>query len=107
MAKAQSVESLVGALPESPDDLAAVIGFANAALPDSDPRKITRKHVELLRETVAPLRAFADALESYLPPPAAAPAPESCRECRVEGVTLTDGFRSRSCAMAYHDRDGA
>jgi hypothetical protein len=63
-----------------------VIALANAALPDSDPRKITRKHIAMLREAgrqrdslsppylditlddAAELLAFADALESYLPP---------------------------------------
>lgn len=71
----------------------AVIALANAALPDSDPRKITRERIALIRELaeLAWLRAksfkvaepfatrnadrakddvlqFADALESYLPP---------------------------------------
>lgn len=66
----------------------AVVAFANAALPDSDPRKITRETVNLLREIVANehesaklnepsnigeaeisgLTQLADALKSYLPP---------------------------------------
>jgi hypothetical protein len=59
----------------------AYIAIANAALPDSDPRKITREKIALLRiphlSTVdgdpaayptEELAAFADALESYLPP---------------------------------------
>lgn len=59
------------------------IALANAALKADDPRKITRAMVNLLRdvaetheaesgedwhEDVAPLRAMADALASYLPP---------------------------------------
>ena len=43
---------------ERPEILVAI---GNFALPDSDPRKITR-------ETVKRLRALADHLESYLPP---------------------------------------
>lgn len=68
-----------------PDDLAIVIALANAALPDGDPRKITRANVVDLgdaatqieeegggghvwrAEHVARLRQFADALDSYLP----------------------------------------
>jgi hypothetical protein len=64
----------------------AIIAVLNAALPDADPRKITRKHIAMLREAgrqrdslsppylditlddAAELLAFADALESYLPP---------------------------------------
>lgn len=80
----QSVEVVTGALP-------ALIALANAALPDTDPRKITREKVELIRDGVqqiaaavddmrpstekadaralsVALGAFADALESYLPP---------------------------------------
>lgn len=64
--------------------LARVIASANAALPDSDPAKITRERIALLRECeqsansvypltlsdadVASLRAFIDALARYLPP---------------------------------------
>lgn len=81
------VEQLVGALPEDPDDLVALIAHANAALPDYDPRKVTREMVALLREIVDDerrgavlgeyginlrdvdrLERLADALESYLPP---------------------------------------
>jgi hypothetical protein len=62
---------------------AAVIAVANAALPDSDPRKITREMVTRIqhaghyahngREVMTPdkldaLLAIAKALESYLPP---------------------------------------
>lgn len=69
---------------------AAAISILNAALPDSDPRKITPEMVFCLREVVANFRAayetagginpqiaaqyapaveqLADALESYLPP---------------------------------------
>lgn len=61
-------------------DFAALIALANAALPDSDPRKLTPAKILLLREAVryfstTPYREwsmglaeFADALESYLPP---------------------------------------
>jgi hypothetical protein len=62
--------------------LASLIALANAALPDSDPRKITRARVDALRFAASSLRhecgsddedardveAIADALESYLPP---------------------------------------
>lgn len=66
--------------PHSPEK---VIAAANALLPDSDPRKITREMVAFLRswqkecaesynsnmEDDAPtFAALADALESYLPP---------------------------------------
>jgi hypothetical protein len=62
------------------------IALANAALPDSDPRKITRARVDALREVAREIDAenkgmitqcgwaddflngLADALESYLPP---------------------------------------
>lgn len=47
------------------------IAALNAALPDSDPRKITREKVELLGEIVKEykmLQPLADALRSYLPP---------------------------------------
>lgn len=55
---------------------AGAIALANAALPDDDPRKITRERVNILRELWAEcpyeyqtaLRELADALESYLPP---------------------------------------
>lgn len=64
------------------DDLAAVIALANAALPDSDPRKITRERVEDIRnalgadetwtgtseQTFARIQQFLNALEAYLPP---------------------------------------
>lgn len=58
----------------------AIIASANHALPDDDPRKITREWVEQLRAWAgvlendrgdvagADLRSIADALESYLPP---------------------------------------
>lgn len=56
----------------------AAIALANAALPDSDPRKITREIVEAIRkaylefgqtnETTDRILEIADALESYLPP---------------------------------------
>lgn len=64
--------------------LAGLIAAANAALPDSDPRKITRAMVEEIREAAASHAAYdslpqfaalaarvqriADALSSYLPP---------------------------------------
>lgn len=57
------------------------IAVNNAALPDTDPRKITREWVTFLREQAvgafssdyrgadaAEFTAMADALESYLPP---------------------------------------
>lgn len=70
------------------DRPAAVIALANAALSDSDPRKITREWVKALRDeaeraeytervqdnagysAIEPTlaRQIADALESYLPP---------------------------------------
>lgn len=37
------------AIPLPPDALPAVIALANAALPDGDPRKITRADVDVLR----------------------------------------------------------
>lgn len=74
----QSVEVVTGAIP-------ALIALANAALPDDDPRKITRSTVNELRAVAAQLPTMgagpngedipdpdlshlADALESYLPP---------------------------------------
>lgn len=71
------------------EDKHAAIARINAALPDSDPRKITRDETTRLRELVAwaagsadspsiqqhtkakaaKAVAFLDALESYLPPP--------------------------------------
>lgn len=77
---------------ERKPDMPAVIALANAALPDDDPRKITREWVTLLRfvadcserdsialynereadkdgsQAIASLRAMAAALESYLRP---------------------------------------
>lgn len=70
---------------EFADDLAGVIAVLNAGYPDSDPRKITRFHVVLLRNAAERLRGtdgepeeieqvkayledLANALESYLPP---------------------------------------
>lgn len=53
-------------------DTRKLIAFANAALPDSDPRKITRERIALLWSAAS--RAgesdvvFIEALESYLPP---------------------------------------
>ena len=57
-------------------DAAQAIAIANAALPDNDPRKITREWVEALWNAAyeAPepnrseLNRMADALESYLAP---------------------------------------
>ena len=60
----------------------AAMAVANDALSDDDPRKITREKIEMIRAAansvadevvegshrVTDLRAFADALESYLPP---------------------------------------
>ena len=57
-----------------------IIALANAALPDSDPRKVTREKIAAVREVLAGLsidgpwacgeitEAFLIALESYLPP---------------------------------------
>lgn len=81
----------VGPLP--PVQIAKLIALANAALPDSDPRKITRERIAAIRARtdtepcrldhhgycqahgldpepcpVPVLRLFAAALESYLPP---------------------------------------
>jgi hypothetical protein len=66
------------------DDLSALIALANAALPDSDPRKIRREWMRELRERALDhpigvdnksadipdpiLTEIAAALESYLPP---------------------------------------
>lgn len=70
--------------PVEMSQLPAVIALANAALPDSDRRKITRAWVKALREAsvvwasgngviqddeqTARVHAIADALASYLPP---------------------------------------
>jgi hypothetical protein len=65
-----------------PDDLYVsqslapqTIAVANHLLPDDDPRKITRNRVNFLRSIAAEMPkwggyvgAFADALESYIPP---------------------------------------
>ena len=78
----------IGYGKDKPEDLRALIALANAALPDDDPRKITREKIATLREMVgyaagaytssgesedlkadeAFLSPFLDALESYLPP---------------------------------------
>lgn len=52
---------------------ASAIAILNDLLPDSDPRKITRRMVEIIRmhaenEDHAEAASIADALESYLPP---------------------------------------
>lgn len=67
-------ERIVLATEWAPD----VIALANHGLPDSDPRKITRDWIDLLNRVAAgerldatdvrALDAFAEALESYLPP---------------------------------------
>jgi hypothetical protein len=58
-------------------ELHVIIALANAALPDSDPRKITREILERIREVVKQsdiayesddVDTFVNALESYLPP---------------------------------------
>lgn len=62
-----------------PESLPYLIALANAALPDSDPRKITREKVDALRITLLNkgsafgkgfglVNQIADALSSYLPP---------------------------------------
>jgi hypothetical protein len=55
-----------------PVDPAEAIALANAALPDTDPRKITREMVDRLKSLIQPgeddEQAFLDALKSYLPP---------------------------------------
>lgn len=62
-----------------PDGLPKIIALANADLPDSDPRKITREKLAGLRVALSTTSrpadvynrvggAFLDALESYLPP---------------------------------------
>lgn len=62
------------------DRPAALIALANAALPDSDRRKITREKIAVIRQcafdnlpylagaVAKAMVEFADALESYLPP---------------------------------------
>lgn len=62
------------------DDPVRAMREANAALPDSDPRKITREKTEMLHEIAreisnftawdawSHLETFANALEAYLPP---------------------------------------
>jgi hypothetical protein len=98
-------EKYTGAIHASRSALAATIALANHALPDSDPRKITREKVEKIREGAKnaiedyrlhkPGRedqlaywqeaiAFADALESYLP----SPPPPVARVVGVEGDTV-------------------
>jgi hypothetical protein len=50
---------------------AGAIAVANDLLPDSDPRKITRERITLLRDPAyreTEQMAFIDALASYLPP---------------------------------------
>lgn len=64
-----------------PNEIAALIALANAALPDNDPRKITREMITKLQMLLSAFEAddhvhdwypaVVDALESYLPPPAA------------------------------------
>lgn len=72
-------EPYTGAIHASRSALAAVIALANAALPNSDPRKITREKVDALRLTLLNegsafgtgrrlVQQLADALESYLRP---------------------------------------
>lgn len=73
----------IGTIP--PEEIPALIAIANAVLPDSDRRKITRETIELLRaagdrlpgkfanspdpdEQGLAIHALAVALESYLPP---------------------------------------
>lgn len=65
---------------QDPNHLAAIIALANAALPDDDPRKITRQDLAMLRRAGGEFidRGDCDALErlhrlravlaSYLPP---------------------------------------
>jgi len=68
-------------LAPSADQCAHDIAVANAALPDSDPRKITRATIEDIRSAAEQIQldpeeyyrgrrllSFADALASYLPP---------------------------------------
>ena len=68
-------------LPHTSRDAAALIALANTALPDSDPRKITREKVEAMREWIPGLNNHSgfrelavllhhhcNALASYLPP---------------------------------------
>jgi hypothetical protein len=52
-------------------DCAQEIAINNAALPDTDRRKITRERLAVLRDPAyreSELSEFVDALESYLPP---------------------------------------
>lgn len=69
-----------------PGTLSSVIALANAGLPGTDPRKITRELVNALRAVsgrlgrsstaaeVQMVERFADALASYLPPETADPS---------------------------------
>lgn len=65
------------AVGDSPETRAYLIALNNDALPDSDPRKITRADVDNLRGILSgdawavaksDIRWLAAALESYLPP---------------------------------------
>jgi hypothetical protein len=67
--------SSLSASTKDPDFIVAAVAAANAALPDDDPRKITYRDVDLLRETANSLVsggpnlwALANKLESLLPP---------------------------------------
>lgn len=75
----RTITEMVGALPERAEDMVSLVALANAALPDSDHRKITREMVGRLRWAASHagesnggaqqcIDAIADALESYLPP---------------------------------------
>lgn len=55
------------------ENVRRLIAIANAALPDDDPRKITRERLQEMRDAAdwigesTSVHAFADALASYLP----------------------------------------
>lgn len=82
----RSETAYIDGTPVRCDDYPRLIAVANAALPDSDPRKITRAMVVELRKRALghplgygewsknppdpELTKIADALESYLPPEA-------------------------------------
>lgn len=83
VARCEVLAKIVGFAAYSDDawyipDPVAAIAACNAALPDDDPRKITREKLDDLRAGLdvgedtrndeSAARAFLDALESYLPP---------------------------------------
>jgi hypothetical protein len=83
-------------------DIPTLIALANHALPDSDPRKITRELLARIREIVSQsdiaytsddVDAFVDALESYLPPPEIADKRETLADAMAESQAVDDAAR--------------